>query len=134
MKYSKVTSNPVKIVVAVPNDSPFEAVVDLPAGVRVSSEYPELTKRFFAERKIEADIRLSYGATEAKVPDIVDCVVDITETGSALKAAGLKIIDTILVSYTEVVVNPAAFEVPEKHHAMEPVSYTHLTLPTNREV
>jgi ATP phosphoribosyltransferase len=119
MKYSKVTSNPVKIVVAVPNDSPFEAVVDLPAGVRVSSEYPELTKRFFAERKIEADIRLSYGATEAKVPDIVDCVVDITETGSALKAAGLKIIDTILVSYTEVVVNPAAFEVPEKRHAME---------------
>ena len=85
----------------------------------MSSEYPELTKRFFAERKIEADIRLSYGATEAKVPDIVDCVVDITETGSALKAAGLKIIDTILVSYTEVVVNPAAFEVPEKRHAME---------------
>ena len=119
MKYSKVTSNPVKIVVAVPRDSPFGSVADLPEGVRVSSEYPELTKRFFAERDVAADIRLSYGATEAKVPDIVDCVVDITETGSALRAAGLKIIDTILVSYTEVVVNPASFEVPEKRHAMQ---------------
>ena len=72
------------------------SVADLPHGVRVSTEYPELTRRFFAEQGIEADIRLSYGATEAKVPDIVDCVVDITETGRALRAAGLQIIDTIL--------------------------------------
>lgn len=121
MRYSKVTTNPVRIVVAVPGDSPFESVADLPQGVRVSSEYPELTKRFFAERQVEADIRLSYGATEAKVPDIVDCVVDITETGSALRAAGLKIIDTILVSYTELVANPSAFEDSEKRHAMEQI-------------
>jgi len=119
MKYSKATTNPVRIVVAVPEDSPYGSVADLPGGVRVSSEYPELTKRFFAERGVEADIRLSYGATEAKVPDIVDCVVDITETGRALRAAGLKIIDTILVSYTELIANPAAFEQPEKRHAME---------------
>jgi ATP phosphoribosyltransferase len=64
--------------------------------VRVSSEYPELTRRFFADNGIEADIRLSYGATEAKIPDIADCVVEITETGRALRAAGLKVIDTIL--------------------------------------
>ena len=79
---------------------------ELPQGVKVSSEYPELTRRFFADKGIDADIRLSYGATEAKVPDIVDCIVDITETGRALRAAGLKIIDTILVSYTELIANP----------------------------
>jgi ATP phosphoribosyltransferase len=119
MRYSKATSNPVQIVVAVPGDSPYTSVADLPSGVKVSSEYPNLTRRFFEERGVEADIRLSYGATEAKVPDIVDCVVDITETGSALRAAGLKVIDTILVSYTEVVANPVAYADPEKRHAME---------------
>jgi ATP phosphoribosyltransferase len=118
LRYSKATSQPVRIIVAVPADSPFESVADLPAGVRVSTEYPELTRRFFADRGVDADIRLSYGATEAKVPDIVDCVVDLTETGRALRAAGLKIIDTILVSYTELVANPAAHADPEKRHAM----------------
>ena len=86
--------------------------------MRVSSEYPELTRRFFAERGIEADVRLSYGASEAKVPDIADCVVDITETGRALRAAGLRVIDTILTSYTEVVANPAAHADADKRHAM----------------
>jgi ATP phosphoribosyltransferase len=118
LQYSKATSNPVRIVVAVPQDSPVQSVADLPQGVRVSSEYPELTRRFFADKGIEADIRLSYGATEAKVPDIVDCVVDITETGRALRAAGLKIIDTILTSYTELLANPASAADPEKAHAM----------------
>ncbi len=121
LQYSKATTNPIRVVLAVPGDSPVEQVSDLPAGVRVSSEYPELTRRFFAERGVDADIRLSYGATEAKVPDIVDCVVDITETGSALKAAGLRILDTILVSYTELVANPEAYADPEKRHAMEQV-------------
>ncbi len=121
LRYSKVTSNPVRIVVAVPGDSPWQKVEDLPQGLRVSSEYPELTRRFFAERGIEADIRLSYGATEAKVPDIVDVVVDITETGSALRAAGLRIIDTILTSYTEVVANPEACADPRKRHAMDQI-------------
>lgn len=119
LKYSKATSNPVKVVVAVAGDSPATSVKDLPAGVRVTSEYPELTRRFFADRGIKADIRLSYGASEAKIPDIADCVVDITETGRALRAAGLKIIDTILVSYTELIVNKAAFADPAKRHAME---------------
>ncbi|MCU0269428.1 MAG: ATP phosphoribosyltransferase [Acidimicrobiales bacterium] len=118
LRYSKATTNPVRIVVAVPADSPVARVEDLPHGLRVSSEYPELTRRFFRDKGIEADIRLSYGATEAKVPDIVDCVVDITETGRALRAAGLKIIDTILVSYTELVANPASHADAEKRHAM----------------
>jgi ATP phosphoribosyltransferase len=121
LKYSKATENPVRIVVAVQQESSIARVEDLPHGVRVSSEYPGLTRRFFEEKGIEADVRLSYGATEAKVPDIVDCVVDITETGRALRAAGLKIIDTILTSYTELVANRAAFEDPAKRKAMEEI-------------
>jgi ATP phosphoribosyltransferase len=121
LKYSKVTSNPVRIIVAVPSDSPYESVAQLPQGVRVSSEYPELTRRYFADKGINADIKLSYGATEAKVPDIVDCIVDITETGNALRAAGLKIIDTILVSYTELIANPNSYADPAKAHAMRQI-------------
>ncbi|HUF99536.1 MAG TPA: ATP phosphoribosyltransferase [Ilumatobacter sp.] len=121
LKYSKATSNPVRVVVAVAGDSPFESVADLPAGVRVTSEYPEMTKRFFTHRGVDADVRLSYGASEAKIPDIADCVVDITETGRALRAAGLKIIDVILTSYTEVVANPASYADPAKRKAMEQI-------------
>jgi ATP phosphoribosyltransferase len=121
LRYSKATSRPIRMVVAVPQDSPFERVEDLPQGLRVSTEYPGLTRRFFEGRGIEADIRLSYGATEAKVPDIVDCIVEITETGRALRAAGLKIIDEVLTSYTELIANPAATEDPVKRHAMDQV-------------
>ncbi len=119
LKYSKVTSNPVKVVVAVAGDSPANSVADLPQGVRVTSEYPEMTRRFFSERGINADVRLSYGASEAKIPDIADCVVDITETGRALRAAGLRVIDTILVSYTELIANPSSYVDPAKRHAMD---------------
>jgi ATP phosphoribosyltransferase len=119
LHYSKATARPVRIVVAVPADSPYERVDDLPQGLRVSSEYPDLTRRFFEKKGIDADIRLSYGATEAKVPDIVDCIVDITETGRALRAAGLKIIETILTSYTELIANPISHQDPEKAHAMD---------------
>ena len=90
LQYSKATANPIQVVVAVAGDSPVERVEDLPQGVRVSTEYPELTRRFFAGKGIDADVRLSYGASEAKVPDIADCIVDITETGRALRAAGLR--------------------------------------------
>ena len=118
LQYSKATTNPIRVVIAVPGDSPIERVEDLPQGLRVSTEYPELTRRFFASRGINAEIRLSYGASEAKIPDIADCIVDITETGRALRAAGLKVIDTILVSYTELIAHPASYAEPEKQHAM----------------
>ena len=118
LKYSKATSLPIKVVVVVAGASPNQRIEDLPHGLRVSTEYPELTKRFFAAKGIDADIRLSYGASEAKIPDIADCIVDITETGRALRAAGLRIIGEILQSYTEVVANKAAFEDPVKRHAM----------------
>jgi ATP phosphoribosyltransferase len=121
LRYSKATARPIRMVVAVPQDSPIERVEDLPQGVRVSTEYTGLTGRFFEKLGIEADIRLSYGATEAKVPDIVDCIVEITETGRALRAAGLKIIGEVLTSYTELIANPVAAEDPVKRHAMEQI-------------
>jgi ATP phosphoribosyltransferase len=118
LRYSKATANPVQVVAAVAADSPAQRVEDLPQGVRVTSEYPKLTERYFTSKGIAADVRLSYGATEAKIPDIADCVVEITETGRALRAAGLRIIDTILVSHTEMVANKASFDDPVKLHAM----------------
>ena len=118
LRYSKATTNPIRMVVAVAGDSDVHEPGDLADGVRVSSEYPELTRRYFQKLGIDADVRLSYGASEAKVPDIADCVVEITETGRALRAAGLRIIDTILVSYTEVIANQASYEDPDKRHAM----------------
>jgi ATP phosphoribosyltransferase len=121
LAYSKATALPIRVVVAVAADGGIDSVDQLPQGVRVSTEYPELTRRFFADRGIEADIKLSYGASEAKIPDIADCIVDITETGRALRAAGLKIIDTILVSTTEMIANPAAAADPAKRKAMEQI-------------
>ncbi|HUP75367.1 MAG TPA: ATP phosphoribosyltransferase [Acidimicrobiales bacterium] len=121
LKYSKATDLPIRVVLAVPGDSPWNSVTDLPQGVKVSSEYPEMTRRYFEKHGVAADIQLSYGATEAKVPDIVDVVVDITETGRALKAAGLKIIDTILTSYTELIANPISYGDADKRHAMEQI-------------
>jgi ATP phosphoribosyltransferase len=128
LSYSKNTLKPARVVLAVGADSPANSLHELAAGLagraaplRVSTEYPELTRRALAAHGIEANIALSYGATEAKVPDIADAVVDMTETGGALRAAGLKVIETLLVSHTELVANPAAAADPEKRHAMEQI-------------
>jgi ATP phosphoribosyltransferase len=118
LEYSKASSRPFRIVVAVADDAPWDKVEDLPDGVKVSTEYPGLTRRFFAERGVRADVRLSYGATEAKVPDIVDCVVDGTETGRALRAANLRIIGEVLASFTALIANRAAHDDPAKRQAM----------------
>jgi ATP phosphoribosyltransferase len=111
----------VSIVLAVADGDPARSVADLHDGVRVATEYPELTRRFLQKHGIDADIRISYGATEAKVPEIVDVVVELTETGRALRAAGLRIIETILVSHTELIANPATYEDPDKRHAMSQI-------------
>ena len=118
LHYSKNSARPAKIVLAVAEDSPYQSVADLPAGVRVSTEYPDMTRRFLEKHGVDAEILLSYGATEAKIPDIADVVVDLTETGRALKAARLRVIDTMLVSFTELIANPVAYDDPQKRHAM----------------
>jgi len=111
----------VRIVLAVMNDNPAQRGEDLPDGVRVSTEVPQLTRRYFEKIGVKATIVPSYGATEAKVPDIVDAIVDVTETGTSLKKHGLKIIDTLLTSRTELITNAAAYADVEKRAAMEDV-------------
>jgi ATP phosphoribosyltransferase len=119
LHYSKTTARPIRIVLAVGRDAGYQSVKDLPTGVRVHTEYPELTRRFLEKHGVDARISLSYGATEAKVPEIADAIVELTETGSALRAAGLKILDTVLVSHTELIANPTAHGDADKRRAME---------------
>jgi ATP phosphoribosyltransferase len=119
LRYSKTSSRPIRVVLAVAEDSPVHTVKDLAPGVRVSTEYPGLTRRFLEAHGVEAEVRLSHGATEAKIPEIADAVVEITETGRALRAAGLRILDTILESYTELIANPASYADDTKRHAMQ---------------
>jgi ATP phosphoribosyltransferase len=119
LRYSKATTNPIRVVLAVGADSPVTEPGQLAEGSRVSTEYPRLTDAYLTRHGVKADVRLSYGATEAKVPEIADAVVEITETGRALRAAGLRIVSTILESYTELVANPISAADPTKRHAME---------------
>ncbi|MEV4675957.1 MULTISPECIES: ATP phosphoribosyltransferase [Actinomadura] len=122
LKYSKATANPVRVIMAVPDGAPWQSVSDLPEGVRISTEFPAMTKRFLDEHGVKATVVPSYGATEAKVPDIVDAIVDLTETGSSLRKNGLRILDTLLTSYTELVANREAYEDAEKRAAMEDIA------------
>jgi ATP phosphoribosyltransferase len=122
LEYSKATSNPVRIVLAVPKEHPAESSAQLPDGVRVSTEFPQLTRRYFDDLGVKAVIVPSYGATEAKVPEIVDAIVDLTETGTSLAKHGLRILDTLLVSRTELVTNATSYDDPEKRRAMEDIA------------
>jgi ATP phosphoribosyltransferase len=122
LQYSKATANPVRVILAVPNEHPAQSADQLGDGVRVSTEYPELTRRFFDAAGVKAVIVPSYGATEAKVPDIVDAIVDLTETGSSLRKNGLRILDTLLTSYTELVACGTAHADPDKRAAMEDIA------------
>jgi ATP phosphoribosyltransferase len=122
LQYSKATSQPVRVVLAVPENAQWQSVTDLPEGVRISTEFPSLTKRFLESHGVKAVVIPSYGATEAKVPDIVDAIVDLTETGSSLRKNGLRILDTLLTSYTELVASSAAHADEEKRAAMEDIA------------
>jgi len=122
LKYSKATADPVRVVLAVPESAPWRSVSDLPEGVRISTELPELTSRYLEAHGVKAMVVPSYGATEAKVPDIVDAIVDLTETGSSLRRNGLRILDTVLTSYTELVANADAYADADKRAAMEDIA------------
>jgi ATP phosphoribosyltransferase len=120
--YSKATADPVRVVLAVPVSSDWQSVSDLPDGIRISTEFPALTERFLAASGVKAVVIPSYGATEAKVPDIVDAIVDLTETGSSLRRNGLRILDTLLTSHTELIANQESYGDPGKLTAMEDVA------------
>ena len=105
-----------------PDGSPWRSAADLPDGVSISTEFPSLTRRFLDTHGVKATVVPSYGATEAKVPDIVDAIVDLTETGSSLRRNGLRVLETVLTSYTDFVANADAHADEDKRAAMEDVA------------
>jgi len=111
--YSKATSNPVRWVLAVPNDSDIQSVKDL-QGKRIATEAVGLTTRYLAENDVTAEVEFSWGATEVKAPELVDAIVELTETGSSLRANQLRIVDTILTSTTRLIANKDAWADPVK--------------------
>ena len=116
--YSKATSNPVRWVVAVPIDSPIQSVKDL-QGKRIATEAVGLTKRYLADHGVTAEIEFSWGATEVKAPELVDAIVELTETGSSLRANQLRIVDTVLTSTTRFIANKDAWANKEKRAKIE---------------
>lgn len=118
LNYSKATSNPVRWVLAVPETSKIESVKDL-AGKRISTEAVGLTKRWLKKHGVKADVEFSWGATEVKAPELVDAIVDLTETGSSLRANKLRIVDTILVSTTRFIANKKSWKNAAKRAKLE---------------
>jgi ATP phosphoribosyltransferase len=122
LTYAKTgTGHGTKVVLAVPNEHPANSAKEIPPGTRISTEFVELTKKAFAELGIDVKISWSFGATEAKVPEIVDAIVDVTETGSTLRAHGMKIIETLLMSDPVLVANREAAADPAKRVAMDDI-------------
>jgi ATP phosphoribosyltransferase len=119
LEYSKNTDRPVKVVLAVPADAGIHAAADIKPESRISTEYPNLTRAYFDALGIPVKIFLSYGATEAKVPAIVDAIVDVTETGATLRRNGMEILDVILESRTQLIANPRAWDDPDKRQAID---------------
>ena len=111
LRYSKMTSNPIRVVLAVHDDSPFQTVKDL-AGKRIATEYVRLTERYLQENGVSAQVEFSWGACEVKVPTLVDAIVVNTETGSSLRAHNLRILETLLTSTTRFIASPAAIADP----------------------
>ena len=108
MCYSKATSRPVHWVLAVPENSPVKTVKDL-QGKRIATEAVGLTRRYLEKHGVTAEIEFSWGATEVKAPELVDAIVELTETGSSLRANNLRVVDTILTSTTRLIANKAAW-------------------------
>ncbi len=121
MCYSKATSRPVRWVLAVPNDSAITSVKDL-NGKRIATEAVGLTKRYLAQHEVEAEVEFSWGATEVKAPELVDAIVELTETGSSLRANNLRIVETILTSTTRLIANRKAWDDPQKKKKIEQFS------------
>ncbi|MGD9873287.1 MAG: ATP phosphoribosyltransferase [Kiritimatiellia bacterium] len=106
--YAKQGMRPVRWVLAVPNDSPIKSVKDL-QGKRIATEAVGLTKRYLDKNKVKAEVEFSWGATEVKAPELVDAIVEITETGSSLRANNLRIVETVQESTTRLIANKAAW-------------------------
>jgi ATP phosphoribosyltransferase len=111
-----------KVVLAVPADHPANSAKEMPPGSKISTEFENLTKRYFDDLGIDVHVVWSFGATEAKVPEIVDAIVDITETGSTLRAHGMKVIETLMTSEPVLLANRGAAADPAKRRAMDDIT------------
>ena len=116
--YSKQTTNPARWVLAVPSDSPIKTVRDL-QGKRIATELVELTRRWLATNGVQAEVEFSWGATEVKAPELVDAIVELTETGASLKANNLRIVDELVRSYPQLIANRQAWQDSWKRHKIE---------------
>jgi ATP phosphoribosyltransferase len=116
--YSKQTTNPARWVLAVPNDSAIKSVKDL-EGKRIATELVEHTRRWLKKHGVKAEVEFSWGATEVKAPELVDAIVDITETGSSLKANNLRIVDTLVSSYPQLIANKSSWKDSWKRRKIE---------------
>ena len=121
MPYAKTGAGKLKMVIAVPNDSPVDRPEDIKKDSRITTEFPNITKAYFEELGRPVKIFFSHGATEAKVPELMDVVVDLTETGQTLIKNQLKIIGVILESTTRLITNKAAWDDPVKRKAIEEI-------------
>jgi ATP phosphoribosyltransferase len=121
LPYSRATTRPTRWVLVVPEDSPIRKPEDL-EGKRIATEGVGITRRYLSERGINAEVEFSWGATEVKVPDLVDAIVDVTETGSSIKANRLRIVDTLLTSFPHFYANPAAAADPWKREKMDRIA------------
>lgn len=119
--YAKQGLRPVRWVLAVPNESKIKSVKDL-EGRRIATEAVGLTRRYLKKNKINAEVEFSWGATEVKAPELVDAIVEITETGSSLRANNLRIVETILESTTRLIANKKAWKDPWKRRKIEQLS------------
>jgi ATP phosphoribosyltransferase len=121
LKYNKATALPACWVLAVPEDSPFKSVQDL-QGKRIATEPINLVKAYLKKHKVKAEVEFSWGATEVKVPELVDAIVDITETGSSIRANNLRIIDTVMESFPQFICSRAAWKNPAKRKKIESIA------------
>lgn len=121
LPFSKVSSRPTRWVLVVPEDSPIRTLADL-EGKRVATEAVGMARRYFEKAGVNVEVEFSWGATEVKVPDLVDAIIDITETGSSLRANKLRIVETLMESFPVLVANQAAWQDPWKREKLETLS------------
>ena len=116
--FSRASAKPTRWVLAVPEESPIRSVKDLQGKV-IATEAVEMTRSFLAKHGVTAEVEFSWGATEVKVPDLVDAIVDVTETGSSLRANKLRIVETLMESVPQFIANKTAYEDPWKRQKIE---------------
>ena len=116
--YAKQSMRPVSWVLAVPNDCEINSVKDL-EGKKIATELVKIASRYLAENGVDAEVEFSWGATEAKVPDLVDAIIEVTETGSSLRANNLRIVDTVLESTTRLIANKNSWADPARREKIE---------------